>query len=372
MNAGGLRIAIVGPLPPPSGGMANQTLQLATLLRAEGVIVEVVQVNHPYRPTLVGKIPVIRALFRLPPYLLALWQVASRVDLFHVMANSGWSWHLFSAPCIWIARLRSTPVVVNYRGGEADAFFAQSLRWVKPSLDRAGAIIVPSGFLSAVFDKYGFSAEVVPNIIDLSRFSSKDNLASPTKQINPCILVARNLEPIYDNATAIRALRIVKETFPGARLIIAGSGPEQQALEKVTAELGLADAVTFTGRVDNENMPGLYRKAQIMVNPSLVDNMPNSLLEALASGIPVVSTNVGGVPYVVEHEKTALLVSPHDPQGMANAIVALLKDPAKAQRMREAGIQCVQQYTWMKVRNRLLAVYDRLLAKRNNSIVEAK
>lgn len=372
MKAAGLRIGLVGPLPPPSGGMANQTLQLATLLRAEGATVEVIQVNRPYQPTWIGRVPVLRAMFRLPPYILHLWRVANRVDVYHIMANSGWSWHLFAAPAIWVARLRAKRIVVNYRGGEADSFLKTALFWIKPSLNRSDAIIVPSGFLRAVFDKYGIRTEVVPNIINLHRFSSADAAASSSAETSPCILVSRNLEPIYDNATAIRAFAIVRKALPSARLIVAGSGPELQNLVNTVAELGVSDAVTFTGRVNNEDMPDLYRQAKVMVNPSLVDNMPNSVLEALASGVPVVSTNVGGVPYVVEHDKTALLVAPQDPQGMADAILVLLKDPAKARKMSQAGIQSVQQYTWSKVQSRLLGVYGRVLAKGRNSMVGAK
>ena len=90
----GLKVGLVGPLPPPSGGMANQTLQLASLLRSEGVEVETIQVNAPYRPAWAAKLKGVRALFRMLPYLGALWSAAGRVQVFHVMANSGWSWHL--------------------------------------------------------------------------------------------------------------------------------------------------------------------------------------------------------------------------------------------------------------------------------------
>ncbi|ARO86524.1 glycosyltransferase family 1 protein [Nitrosospira lacus] len=365
--ASGMRIGLVGPLPPPSGGMANQTLQLAKLLRAEGATVELVQVNRPYRPHWIGGLKGIRAVFRLIPYLAHLWQSAAHVRLFHVMANSGWSWHLFAAPAIWIARIRGIPVVVNYRGGEADAFFDKSFAWIKPSLRQTDAIIVPSGFLEAVFGKRGFSTSIVPNIIDLSRFSAETGVASPWKTNNPHIIVTRNLEPIYDNGTVLRAFSIIKQTFPGAMLTIAGIGPERQALEKLAAGLGMTEAVSFTGRVDNEGMADLYRRADIMVNPSLADNMPISVLEALASGVPVVSTDVGGVPYLVEHGKTALLVPVNDPAAMAGAILTLLNEPAKARQISEAGIASVQQYTWPKVRDRLLAVYEQVLAKKQTS-----
>ncbi|MCK5480228.1 MAG: glycosyltransferase, partial [Gammaproteobacteria bacterium] len=167
-----MHIGLVGPLPPPSGGMANQTRQLARLLRSEGLDVELLQTNAAYKPRWAGKLRGIRALFRLLPYLWRLWQTAGRVDLLHVMANSGWSWHLFAAPAIWIGRLRRTPVVVNYRGGEAEEFFQKSFRWVRPSLKRVAAVIVPSDFLAKVFRRRDIDVHIVRNIVDIKRFTS--------------------------------------------------------------------------------------------------------------------------------------------------------------------------------------------------------
>ena len=358
MNPTKLRIALIGPLPPPSGGMANQTRQLAELLAQEGVSVELVQVNAPYRPRWIGHIKGLRAVFRLLPYFFHLWRAAGRADLFHIMANSGWSWHLYAAPAIWIAKLRGRAVVVNYRGGEAENFLTRALRWMKPSLARTDRLIVPSGFLQEVFGRFGFTATIVPNVINLSRFSPKQ----PTSEDmpGPHILVARNLEPIYDNTTALRAFRIVKNQLPNARLTIAGSGPERAALEDLARSLNLDAAVHFTGRVENEDMPALYRSADVMINPSLADNMPISVLEALASGVPVVSTNVGGVPFLVEDGRTALLFPPRDPEAMAQALIQVLTTPDLARRLSEAGLASVQQYTWQCVRERLFGVYGQL------------
>jgi glycosyltransferase involved in cell wall biosynthesis len=355
-HAPALRIGLVGPLPPPSGGMANQTLQLANLLRGEGCDVEMIQVNAAYRPAFVGRVPGLRALFRLVPYLLHLWSAAGRVQVFHVMANSGWSWHLFAAPAIWIGRLRRCPVVVNYRGGEADNFMRASGASVRPSMLRAAAMIVPSGFLEAVFERHGVATQVVPNIINLERFSAATRTADADADA-PSILVARNLEPLYDNETALQAFAIVARSYPGARLVIAGSGPSRSGLEQLARDLGVAAAVTFTGRVDNAGMAQLYNDADLMLNPSKIDNMPNSLLEALASGVPVISTNVGGVPYMVEDGVTALLVPPRSPEAMAAAMLRLLAEPALAARLRATGLDYVNQYAWPNVRSRLLQVY---------------
>ena len=354
MSQPSLRIGVIGPLPPPSGGMANQTLQLISLLEGEGHLVEAIQVNAPYRPAWAGKLPGLRALFRLLPYMFTLWRSAGRVQLFHVMANSGWSWHLFAAPAIWIGRLRGCPVVVNYRGGEADAFMRASNGSVRPSMLRASAMIVPSGFLEAVFQRHGVATQVVPNIINLERFSAGARVADAAA---PSILVARNLEPLYDNETALRAFAIVARSYPAARLVVAGSGPSRAGLEQLAQELGVAGAVRFTGRVDNAGMAALYQEADLMLNPSTIDNMPNSLLEAMASGVPVVSTNVGGVPSMVEDGRTAQLVPPRSPEAMAAAMLRLRAEPALAARLRNAGLDYVQQYAWPNVRERLLRVY---------------
>src|SRR5690606_24493025 len=100
----------------------------------------------------------------------------------------------------------------------------------------------------------------------------------------------------------------IRQRYPGARLSVAGSGPQEAALRALAGELGIAGAVRFTGRLDPDGIAALYRDADLMLNASIVDNMPNAVLEALASGVPVVSSRVGGVPYMLEHERTGLLV----------------------------------------------------------------
>ena len=348
-------VVLVGPLPPPSGGMANQTRQLARLLGSEGCLVIVVQVNAPYRPQWIGRFRGVRALFRLVPYVVRLWIATGKADLIHVMANSGWAWHLNAAPAIWIGRLRGKPVVVNYRGGDADAFFSRQLRWVRSTLACADSAIVPSGFLAAVFAKYGVASTVVPNIVNLETFHP-----AISRPATPHLIVTRNLEPIYDIDTAIRAFAVVAAAHPDARLTVAGSGPSLPHLARLTADMGVADRVRFTGRLDNAVLPDLYRSATVLVNSSLVDNMPISLLEAMASGVPIVSTNVGGIPYLVEDGKTALLVPPGDPAAMAAAILRLTRDLRLAEELARAGLEAVQQYAWPNVRSKLFDVYARV------------
>lgn len=353
MEFAGLRVGLVGPLPPPAGGMANQTRQLAELLTAGRASVTLVQTNAPYRPQWAGKVPGLRAFFRLGPYLVNLWRTAGRSDVIHLMANSGWSWHLFAAPAIWVAWLRRVPVVVNYRGGEAGGFLKRSARLVRWSMARTARLVVPSGFLREIFAQHGMAATIVPNVVDLQRFRPGSGAAAET----PHLMVARNLEPLYDNATALRAFAQVRRELPQARLTVAGTGPDAANLQALAAELGITDAVHFAGRLDREAMAALYRECTLSINPSLADNMPNSVLESLASGVPVVSTDVGGVPFLVQDGVTALLVKPGDAHAMAAAILRLLRDPALAQRIAGSGMQEVQRYTWERVAPELSAVY---------------
>jgi glycosyltransferase involved in cell wall biosynthesis len=362
-----LHVVLVGPVPPPAGGMAMQTRQMAELLAGEGARVTLVPVNAPYVPSFIGGIRGLRAAFRLVRYVVALWKGTKAADLVHVMANSGWSWHLFAVPALRVGRLRGVPVVVNYRGGEADAFLRRSAGSVRAALGSAARLIVPSGFLQGVFARHGMHAEVVPNVVDLERFAAASPAALATR--SPVVFVARNLERIYDVGTAIRSFAIVRQAVPHARLAVAGRGPEEASLRSLAGDLGVADAVEFCGQLDRDTMAQRYRQARVVLNPSLVDNMPNSVLEAMASGVPNVSTDVGGVRFVLRDGVTGVLVPPRDHEAMARATIRLLQDDAFASRLAAAANADVQQYAWPRVRSLWHAVYAAARQGTRSSVV---
>ena len=241
----------------------------------------------------------------------------------------------------------------RYRGGEAASFLQRSGRQVRFAMQRTASLVVPSGFLEAIFGRHGMPAQVVPNIVDLSLFKPRADAVATGGHV----VVARNLEPIYDNASALRALAALRRQMPSATLTIAGSGPEADMLRRLADELGLADAVRFAGRLDRGEMAKLYRSADVVLNPSKVDNMPNSLLEALACGVPIVSTDVGGIPFMVQDGKTALLVGAGDHQGMAAALLRVLQDPALHRNLVQAGLHEIQRYAWSQVAPQMAAVY---------------
>lgn len=347
-----LTVCMVGPLPPPAGGMANQTRDLVASLRGEGIDVTIVTTNAPISPASVARIPVLRAVLRFIPFVAALWRALRSVDVAHVMANSGLSWYLFAAPAIWIARRRSVPVVVNYRGGNARDFFQRSWKRVGP-LIQGCHVAVPSEFLKGVFRDFGVDAQIVPNFVSIEPRVS----ASPSPADAPHLLVTRHLEAIYDVGTCIRAFALLRPRFPNARLTIAGDGSARPALESLCRELDIGRHVRFAGNVRNDALKALLASADVLLNSSLVDNTPVSLIEALACGVPIVSTSAGGIPFLVKDGHTALLVAPGDADALAAAADRLLSSPALTAILVENGLRSAEQFRWSSVRSRWLSLY---------------
>jgi glycosyltransferase involved in cell wall biosynthesis len=352
-----LGIGLVGPLAPPSGGMASQCEQLLRLLKSEGLRVELVQTNRPFWPGVVGRLPLLRAIFRLVPFVWKLWRVAGRVDVMHIFANSGWAWYLMATPALIVAHWRGKPSIIHYHGGNADRFFSRAPRHALAMLRTASLRVTPSVFLQGVFHRHKLGAEVIPNAIDLNRFllASHRSLG-----ISPHLIVTRNLESIYDISTAIRAFAIIRRALPGAHMTIAGSGPELSKLQAEVMSQGLDGAVQFSGRIDNDLIVSLYASADCMLNPSRVDNMPISILEAFASGVPVVSTDVGGIPDLVIHGASGLLVPAGDYEAMAREALRVLQTPVLASTLRANGLSQAQRYGWSQVRSKWLMAYAQL------------
>lgn len=205
------------------------------------------------------------------------------------------------------------------------------------------------------------AADIVPNIVDLSCFHPAS--ARP-EQVH--LLVARNLEPIYDIGTALRAFVQVLARHPQATMTVAGTGPQEAELKALANSLGIAGQVCFCGRLERNAMAEMLRASSVAINPSLADNMPNSVLEALASGVPVVSTDVGGVPFLVQDGSTALLVPVGNPEAMAQAVMRVLETPLLAQQFAEAGLRLADHFTWSEVGPRLAAVYAAIQADRRH------
>jgi glycosyltransferase involved in cell wall biosynthesis len=214
---------------------------------------------------------------------------------------------------------------------------------------------VPSRFLESVFAEHGIPAEIVPNIIDRYRFRFR--LRDP---LRPRLLSTRNFEALYDVASTVRAFAVIQSRYPEATLTLVGGGSREASLRHLVAELGLR-GVTFAGRVDPADVWQYYADADIYVQTPEIDNMPASILEAFASGLPVVSTNAGGVPAMLTDGVHGLLAPVGDSAQVAAQIFWLLEDSTFARRLALAAYDTTESLTWDRVRDRWAAIYVRLL-----------
>lgn len=158
----------------------------------------------------------------------------------------------------------------------------------------------------------------------------------------------------------LAALPAVAAAFPTVRYLLVGDGPHRPALEQQARELGLADRVVFAGA--REDVPRLLAAADIFVLPSLTEALPTVVAEAMAAGLPIVATTVGGIPEMVRHGEAALLVPPSDPEALAAAVLRLLANPRQASAMGRSGRRLVAERFDIRTQARALADDYRALA----------
>jgi glycosyltransferase involved in cell wall biosynthesis len=274
-------------------------------------------------------------------------------DVVHVFSASYTSFLLSPLPAVLVARFLRRPVFINYRSGEAPDHLARS-RIARAVLRRTDTNVVPSRFLREVFAQFGLHAEIIPNIVDVTQFRFVAR-----RPIRPRLVSTRNFEPLYNVECTLRAFAIVQARYPDATLTLVGAGPQERRLRALAAELALRN-VTFCGAVPPNDIWRRYAEADSYVQTPNIDNMPSSILEAFASGLPVVSTDAGGVSAVLADDVHGLLAPIGDHQAVAGQLLRLLDDQALVDRLTSAARASCEAYQWGVVRTQWLSVYRRL------------
>jgi L-malate glycosyltransferase len=352
----GVRVLLVAPSLAILGGQAVQADLLLHNLRAEGVDVDLLPINPvPWWPlNYLTRIKYVRTLVVSIFYVASLLFKVWRYDVIHIFSASYFSFILAPTPALLVATLYRKNKILNYRSGEAEDHFTRwgkSIFWIIRLADK---IIVPSGYLVDVFRKFGFRAESIFNISDFSAFQYRER-----QTVTPNILVARNLEPLYDIETSIRAYIIIKSKYNAATLTITGYGSDERRLKSLVRDLNIKD-VTFTGRVERTQMPGLFHQADIFLNSSVIDNMPVAIIEAFYAGLPVVTTDAGGIPYIVRDRESGLLAPKRDIDGLAAAIREAIDNADLRQKIVEGGRAFAQECSWQRVKWQWAKAYREL------------
>jgi glycosyltransferase involved in cell wall biosynthesis len=356
-----LRILMVAPTLPIVGGQTVQAARLISALAGEpDVTVDLQPINPKFLPGL-QKIKYVRTLVTSLKYISDLLLKVPQYDIIHIFSASYSSFMLAPTPAVFVAKLFAKKTILNYRSGEMTDHLTRWRRTALPTIRLFDSIITPSGYLVDEFAKFGLKANSVFNFVDVDMFRFRTRVP-----LRPAFLSNRNFEAHYNVRCIIRAFAIIQDAIPDASLIVAGDGPERGAIHKLAAELALKN-VEFIGKLQPEDMPAVYDKADVYLNSPSIDNMPNSIIEAFACGLPVVSTDAGGIPYIVENGKTGLLVGVDDHEALAREALRLFEDAALADRLIAAARDEVQKYTWQNVRDEWLRTYRELACGRGGS-----
>ncbi len=285
-------------------------------------------------------------LARLADMLGTAWRQRHRYAVAQIDVFSGPAFFWAEAVCASLRLLRK-PYVLTLHGGNLPEFARTRRARVHRLLRSARAVTTPSGYLRDAFADARPDLRFIPNGVDLANYHARSGGTT-----HPRLLWLRAFHAVYNPSLAVRILPIVARRFPDVRLTMVGGdkgdGSRQQA-ETLAHELGVADRVEFVGPVPKREVARMLEQGDIFLNTTTVDNAPVTVIEAMASGLCIVSTNVGGIPYLVDEGRTGLLVPPGDPQAMAHAVVRILEDPALAHALSREARSAAERFDWTPI-----------------------
>lgn len=263
---------------------------------------------------------------------------AACVDVF---SGSAFIWAELA--CAVLRRL-SKPFVLILHGGDLPRFAQRHPRRVGALLSSAASVTCPSRYLLTRMQSFRPDLLLIPNGLDLKVYPYRQRNDPPDK-----LLWLRAFHRIYDPVAGPEVLAIVRQG--GANVTLTMVGPDKgdgslQATRQRAQELGVDEQLNLPGPIPKQQVPSVMVAHDVFINTTTIDNTPVSLIEAMASGLPVISTNVGGIPYLIENGKTGLLVPPSRPQEMASAIKRLVHEPELRSALSSNGRSLVESFDW--------------------------
>ncbi len=250
-----------------------------------------------------------------------------------------------------LCRAFKKPYITYLHGGDLPARLENSPQMAKAVFGHSFANVAPSGYLKSAFEKKGYPALLIPNFLEIENYPFRLR-----KQLHPRFLWVRSFQKTYHPEMTIQVFGAIQKTFPEAQLCMVGSDKDgsMEKCRKLAVELNLEQHIIFTGRLSKPEWIALSADYDIFISTTHFDNTPVSVMEAMALGLPVVSTNVGGVPFLLEHSKDGLLSPNGDLPGMIANINRLLSSPDLAERLCQKARQKAETFDWKVVEKQWL------------------
>lgn len=301
-----------------------------------------------------GRLPRVADMVRTAWSQRKVYGIA-QVDVYSGLAF-GWA----EAVC-WVLRRAGRPYLLTLHGGNLPAFARRYPGRVRRLLGSAAAVTAPSRYLVEELQDYCGTAVSVPNGLDIEQYPFRER-----DHCSPRLIWLRSFHRLYRPDLAIAVLTRVQASYPEAGLTMIGADKGDGSLQEVEAtvqRLGLTDSVRVIAGVPKHEVPARLSEADLFLNTSSVDNTPVSVLEAMACGLVVVSTEVGGIRHLLKHESDALLVPPGNPELMAQAVVRAMREPGLSGRLSRHARESSKRYDWASV----IPMWVRLLQSASQS-----
>jgi glycosyltransferase involved in cell wall biosynthesis len=285
-------------------------------------------------------------LVRLADMLQCVFRRRRDYDVAQVEVYSNAAFIWAEAVCVALRRLHK-PYILTLHGGRLPEFAARYPGRVHRLLNSAKIVTTPSGYLHDEMMKYRSDLFMLPNAVDLPQYRFRLRQGA-----TPSLIWLRAFHEIYNPTLAPRVLKLLVANYPDVHLTMVGpdkgDGSFQRTQEEA-ARLAVTDRLTLPGGVPKTDVPSWLTHGDIFLNTTNVDNTPVSVIEAMATGLCVVSTNVGGLPDLLEHDRTALLVPPNDAEAMADAVTQIVRDPLLAAHLSGNARAWAEAYDWSAV-----------------------
>lgn len=297
---------------------------------------------------------------RLLHMLKVAWRKRDAYSVALVDVYSGFAFGWAEAVC-FVLRMVGKPYALMLRGGNLPTFAQRWPRRVKWLLCSADIVLAPSQFLCHQMSSFRADIREQPNPLNLALYPFRFRT-----QLKPNLMWLRAFHGIYNPSLAPKVVALLAADFPEVRLTMVGPDKGDGSLDEMwtTAKaLGVAERITVSGGVRKEAVPQWLAQGDIFLNTTNIDNTPISVLEAMACGLCVVSTNVGGLTYLLENEREALLVPPNDAAAMAAAIRRLLTQHETAALLSLSGRRKVEPLDWSRLEPEWEKLLNALLEK---------
>ena len=295
-------------------------------------------------------------LFGIIIFWMRMFNIVHKInpDVVHSQSLS------FGVPSLAIKKIQEIPYIIWGRGSDVylpDRVIRLTIGSILRNADMSLALTYE--MKSKMQKRCIKDVEVISNGINLEMYENiweKDE-----NRVENTIIFVGRLHPVKGVHYLIKAMDKVRGTIPNARLIIVGDGEERLRLENQVEELNLNGYVTFMGQLRRDMIPTTLRMAQIFILPSLSEGFPVVLLEAMASGLPIITTNVGGIPEIIEDEMNGYLVCPKDHDQLADRIITLLQNDSLRQSISYNNLKKARSFSWNNVSEKVEKAYKRVI-----------